>query len=118
MIAPGAVTLGGKRVAKTKRVTLAGKLSQGGTGFAGRVQIWGAVGKAALKPLKSVTTKANGSFTLVLAKGAKQTSFQARATVAGRDAPTLCTQFASLPVPCVNATVSGFAAKSKAVTVR
>jgi hypothetical protein len=119
VISPGAVTLGGKRVAKTKRVTLAGKLSQGGTGLAGRVQIWGAAGKAALKPLKSVATKANGSFSLVLAKGAKQTSFQARATLAGRDAPTLCAAlFSSLPVPCVNATVSGFAAKSKLVTVR
>ncbi len=38
--------------------------------------------------------------------------------VTGRDAPALCSQFASLPVPCVNATVNGFKANSKSVTVR
>ncbi len=79
VIAPGAVTLEGKRVAKTKRVTLAGKAEPGRNRLRSSAsQIWGAVGKAALKPLKSVTAKANGSFTLVLAKGARQTSFQAR----------------------------------------
>jgi hypothetical protein len=117
VIAPGTVTLTGKRV--KGRVALAGKLAQGGTGVVDRVQIWAAVGKAAFKPLKIVTSTQSGTFALLLAKNAKQTSFQARAAVNGRPAPALCTAlFSSLPVPCVNATVNGFAAKSKAVSVR
>lgn len=117
VIAPGAITLAGKKV--KGRTTLAGRLTQGGTGVINRIQIWGAVGKAALKPLRTVTSKqTTGAFALVLPKSAKQTTFQARAVVVGRNAPALCSQFASLPVPCVNATVNGFTATSKAVTVR
>lgn len=117
VVSPGSLTLKGKRV--KGRVTLSGKIAQGGTGIAGRVQIWGAVGNAAFKPMKSVAAKANGTFTLALAKTAKQTRFQARAVVAGRDAPTLCAAlFSALPVPCVNATVSGFTAQSGSVRVR
>ncbi len=117
VIAPGSVTLAGKKV--KGRVALSGKLTQGAVPVTDRVQIWAAIGKAAFKPFKQVTSKQSGTFALVLPKGAKQTSFQARAVVTGRPAPALCTAlFSSLPVPCVNATVNGFAAKSKAVTVR
>jgi hypothetical protein len=117
VIAPGTVTLAGRKV--KGRVALSGKLTQGAVGVPDRVQIWAAVGKAAFRPFKQVTSTQSGTFALVLPKGAKQTSFQARAVVTGRTAPALCTAlFSSLPVPCVNATVNGFTAKSKAVTVR
>jgi hypothetical protein len=117
VIAPGSVTLAGKKV--KGRVALTGRLTQGGTPVVDRVQIWAAVGKAAFRPLRQVTASPTGTFALVLPKGTKQTSFQARAVVTGRTAPALCTAlFSTLPVPCVNATVNGFTAKSKAVTVR
>jgi hypothetical protein len=122
LIAPGAVTLKGKRV--KGRVTLTGKASQGGVGEGFRVQIWGAVGKAAFRPLKAVTAKDDGTYSLVLAKTAKQTSFQARVTageglIAGDAAKTVCTQlFSSLPIPCSSFTLSGFTAKSKSVFVK
>jgi hypothetical protein len=122
LIAPGAVTLKGKRV--KGRVTLTGKATQGGVGAAYRVQVWGAVGKAAFKPLKSVSAKDNGTYSLVLAKTAKQTSFQAKVVVSegsvtGDTAKTICTGlFSSLPVPCSSFTVSGFSAKSKSVVVK
>ncbi|MGL6280367.1 MAG: hypothetical protein ACRC50_12535 [Gaiella sp.] len=119
VIAPGALTLAGKKV--RGRTTLAGRLTQGGVGVINRIQIWGAVGKAALKPIRTVTSnQTTGAFALVLPKTAKQTTFQARAVVVGRNAPALCqtAPFSSLPVPCVNATVNGFTAQSRAVTVR
>jgi hypothetical protein len=117
VIAPGAITLSGRKVAGRK--TLSGRLTQGGAGVVNRIQIWGAVGRAALKPIRTVTSKqGTGAFALVLPKTAKQTVFQARAVVVGRNAPALCSQFASLPVPCVNATVNGFTARSSNVTVR
>lgn len=122
LIAPGVVTLKGKRV--KGRVTLTGKATQGGVGEAFRVQVWGAVGKAAFKPLKTVSAKDNGTFSLVLAKTAKQTSFQAKVVVSegsvtGDTAKTICTGlFSSLPIPCSSFTVSGFSAKSKSVVVK
>jgi hypothetical protein len=116
VIAPGAITLTGRKVKSRK--ALSGKLTQGGVGFVNRIQIWAAVGKAKPRPYKIVTSKQNGTFALVLPKNAKQTTFQARAVVSGRDASAFCSQFASLPVRCVNPTVNGFTATSKAVTVR
>ena len=44
---PGVLTLKGKKT-KTKR-TLAGSITQGGVGFANKVSVWGAIGKAAFK---------------------------------------------------------------------
>lgn len=118
VIAPGSLTLTGKKVKGAK--TLAGKVSQGGIGFAAQVGIWGAVGKAAFKRIATVNAGQTGAFKYVAKKTAKQTSFQARVVVPGRGAPALCqtSPFSSLPVPCVNATVNGFAATSKSVTVR
>ena len=46
------------------------------------------------------------------------TTFRARAVVAGRAAPAACTPLASLGVPCVNPTASGFPATSGAVRLR
>ena len=116
VIAPGAITLAGRKAAGRK--ALSGRLTQGGTGVVNRIQIWGAVGKAAFKPLAIVTSRQNGAFAYVAKRGAKQTSFQAKAVVAGRGAPVLCSQFSSIPLPCVNATVNGFSATSKPVTLK
>jgi hypothetical protein len=117
LIAPGAISLSGKRV--KGRVVLAGKLTQGGIGFANSVRIWGAVGKAKLKPLGTLTTNAGGGFAaFAISKASKATTFQARVVAAGRSAPAVCSTLSALPAPCVNATVNGFTAQSNTVTVR
>jgi len=38
--------------------------------------------------------------------------------VEARTSPAVCTQFGTLPVPCVNGTLSGFSATSRNVTLR
>lgn len=124
VVGPGAVTLKGKRI--TGRVVLTGKVTQLGVSIGERVQIWGAVGKAALRPIKSVVAKDNGTYTLTLSRKAKQTVFQARvnspeASVSGADADAICKEaFANAPlgVPCSGYTISGFTARSKNVAVR
>ena len=122
VIGASAVSLKGKR-AKGK-VTLTGVLATAGSGFGGPVRIWGAAGKAALKPLKTVKANDKGVFKLTLAKTAKQTRFQASfgttsASIAGADAASFCTDvFSSLPVPCSTVGVQITGAKSKLVAVR
>lgn len=122
VIAPGAVTLKGKRV--KGRVVLTGRATQAGEGEAFKVQIWGAVGKAAFKRMRTVTAKDNGTYATTLPKTAKQTTFQARVVaselvISGADAGTVCQNaFAGLPFPCSSFTLSGFKAQSKAVPVR
>ena len=111
VIAPGGITLSGRKVKGVKR--LAGRVTQGGTGVATRVTIL-----AGTKRLATVSAKANGAFAYAVPKRSKATVFRARAVVAGRDAPALCGQFASLGLPCVNATVSGFSATSGSVRIR
>jgi hypothetical protein len=122
VVLPGLVTLKGKRTAG--RITLQGTASQGGFVAPFRVSVWGAVGKAALRPLKTVVASEKGVYKLTLLKSAKQTVFQTRVTDVeavntGARAKDLCTNtFSSLPVPCSSFTISGFTAKSKLVTVR
>jgi hypothetical protein len=122
VVLPGSVTLKGKRV--KGKITLTGKASQSGFVAPFRVVIWGAVGKAALKPIKTVIANDNGVYKVTLAKTAKQTTFQASVTDSeavntGEDAAGLCKDvFSILPVPCSSFTISGFTAKSKAVTVK
>ena len=121
---PAAVTLKGKRV--KGRVVLTGKVSLAGEGIDNTVQIWGAVGKTGLRRIKSVTAKEDGTFTVTLAKTAKQKNFQARSSsgefsVSGDIAKLTCE--AAFPnnglgVPCSSFTLGGFAVKSKLVTVR
>jgi hypothetical protein len=115
-IAPGALTLKGRKAAG--RRVLSGTVTQGGTGFANKVSVWGAVGRAAFRRLATVTSKANGTFTYTVPKASKATSFQARATAPARSAPPLCQALVGLPAPCVNPTVNGFTARSKNVTLR
>jgi len=116
VIAPGAITLTGKKV-KGRKV-LGGKVTQAGAGFANRVQIWAAVGSATLKPLKTVSSNAAGTFAFTVAKASKATRFQVRVVAAGRTAASACSAVPGLPAPCVNGTVNGFTAQSKTVTVR
>ncbi len=110
-IAPGSVTLTGRKVRGIKRLT--GRVTQAGAGVATRVSIL-----VGTKRLATVSARANGSFTYAVPKVSKATSFRARAVVAGRDSATVCGQFASIGVPCVNGTVSGFTAQSGVVRVR
>ena len=110
-IAPGGITLSGRKVKGVKR--LAGRVTQAGGGVATKVTIL-----AGTKRLATVTAGASGAFTYAVPKRSKATVFRARAVVAGHDAPAVCGQFGSLGVPCVNATVSGFTATSGTVRVR
>ncbi len=111
VIAPGGITLAGRKVKGVKR--LSGRVTQGGAGVATRVTIL-----AGTKRLATVAAKRNGTFTYAVPKKSKATTFRARAVVAGRAAPAACTPFAALGVPCVNPTSSGFAATSGAVRLR
>ena len=115
-IAPGALTLKGRKA--NGRKLLIGSVTQGGAGFANKVVIWGAVNRTAFRRLATVTSKANGTFAFTVPKTSKANIFEARAAAPARSAPALCAALTGLPAPCVNPTVNGFTAKSKAVTVR
>ncbi|MCZ7588829.1 MAG: hypothetical protein M5U27_08280 [Gaiella sp.] len=110
-IAPGGITLAGRKVKGVRRLT--GRVTQAGQGFATRVTIL-----AGTRRLATVAARANGTFTYRVPKTSKATTFRARTVVAGRSAPPLCTALGSLGVPCVNPTVSGFTATSRAVRLR
>ena len=111
VIAPGGLTLAGRKVRGVKRLT--GRVTQSGAGVATRVTILGGG-----KRLAAVSATANGAFAYAVPKASKATRFQARVVVPGRTAAAVCTQFGTLPVPCVNGTVSGFTAQSRNVLVR
>jgi hypothetical protein len=115
-IAPGGLTLTGRKVRGVKR--LAGRVTQGGAGVATRVSIYGAVGRAALRRIAVVSARANGAFAYAVPKRSKATTFQARVAVPARTSAAVCPRFATLPVPCVNGTLSGFGARSRSVTIR
>ena len=112
-IAPGAITLSGRKVKGVRRLT--GKVTQAGIGVATKVTI-----RAGTKRLATVSAGATGSFTYAIPKASKATAFQATAVVASRPAPAVCSQFTGLglPVPCVNSTVSGFTATSATVRLK
>ena len=92
---------------------MSGRVTQGGAGVATRVAIL-----VGTRRIASVTATANGAFTYAVPRASKATAFRARAIAVGRDAPTLCAQFAPLGIPCVNPTISGFTATSGTVRVR
>jgi hypothetical protein len=111
VIAPGGLTLNGRKVRGVKRLT--GRVTQSGAGVATRVTIL-----AGGKRIATVSSNASGSFTYAVPRKSKATRFQARTVVAGRTTPAACAQFGTLAVPCVNGTVSGFSATSRNVLVR
>ena len=115
-IAPGGLTLTGRKVRSQKR--LAGRVTQGGAGVATRVSIFAAAGRAALRRVATVTAGNTGAFSYAVPRRSKATRFQARVVVAARDSAAVCSQFGTLPVPCVNGTISGFSANSRTITVR
>ena len=83
-----------------------------------RVSIFGAVGTAAFRRIAVVSATNSGAFTYVVPRTSRATRFQARVAVEARTSPAVCTQFGTLPVPCVNGTLSGFSATSRNVTLR
>jgi hypothetical protein len=112
-IAPGAVSIVAKKAGAGALV--AGRVTQAGQGRSGAVvTIWGAKGKAALKPLGKAKLAANGNYAFKAKAG---DVFQAKVVAAPGTAAPLCTQIGGLlaPIPCVNPTVNGFTAQSKAV---
>jgi hypothetical protein len=115
-IAPGAVTVSARRSGRgaivTGTVTQAGQPRGGAT-----VTIVGGSVRSRLTARKRVRASANGRFTTRFAVG---TFFRADVVAAGGTAPPLCAQIQPLlgSIPCVNPTVSGFAAKSKVVRKR
>jgi hypothetical protein len=115
-IAPGGLTLTGRKVRNVRR--LAGRVTQGGGGVATRVSIFGAVGGAAFRRIAVVSANASGAFTYAVPRTSRATRFQARVVVEARTSAAVCTQFGTLPVPCVNGTLSGFSATSRNVALR
>jgi len=117
-IAPGAVTIAGRKNAGRKIIS--GRVSQGGAGFAARVAIWGSVNRTSFKRLATVTAKANSTYTYTVPRASKAIAFQARVASVGRPAPAVCAAITAQlgGIPCVNATLNGFTARSRNVTVR
>jgi hypothetical protein len=112
-VAPGAVTLTAKR--SGRGATLAGGVTQGGAARAGAaVTIFGGVKATGLKRLGKAKVGASGRFAFRAKVG---TFFRANAAAAPGAFPAACTQL-SLPAPCTNPTINGFAAQSKVVRKR
>jgi hypothetical protein len=117
---PGAITLAGTVVSKTKRIVrLQGKVTAAGVGIVGATVNLYLSGKLRYKK------KTNGSggygFLLQKKKGSKVTTtiFQAKVTVAERDVTAVgCASPAVPPIPCVSATQGAFTATSRKVRIR
>jgi hypothetical protein len=118
LVSNGVVTLKAKVAIKKKRIVRAtGKVTQSGAAVAGAQVSLLLNGKARFR----VTTGGSGAYSIVLKKTGKKTTttFQARTTVAERDATTTGCASPSLPkVPCVNATSAGFTAVSRKITIK
>jgi hypothetical protein len=109
-IAPGAVSIKAKKAGRGAIVS--GAVTQAGQArAAATVTIWGAKGKARLKPLGKAKVSAKGTYAFKAKTG---DAFQARAVAAAGASPALCTQIQSqlAGTPCVNPTVNGFTAQS------
>jgi hypothetical protein len=119
LVSNGVVTLNAKKVIrKGKRyVQATGRVTQGGAAVAGAQVSLLLNGQARFKAKAS----GSGGYSLILQKKGKKTTtiFQARTTVAERDATSTGCASPTLPnVPCVNATLSGFTAVSRKVRIR
>lgn len=113
VIGSGAVTLAAKR--SGKGATLAGAVTQAGAPRAGAsVTIFGGLKATGLKRLGKAKVGATGRFAFKAKSG---TFFRAAAAAAAGAAPSVCSQL-TLPAPCMNATINGFAAQSKVVKKR
>jgi hypothetical protein len=118
LVSNGVVTLNARVTNKGKRVVRAsGKVTQAGAAVAGAQVSLLLNGKSRFQP----RTTASGAYSILLRKSGKKTTttFQARTTVAERDATSTGCASPTLPnVPCVNATSSGFTAVSRKVRIR
>ena len=118
LVSNGVVTLNARVANKAKRVLRAsGKVTQSGAAVAGAQVSLLLNGKSRFRLRSSAT----GAYSIVLRKSGKKTTttFQARTTVAERDATTTGCASPSLPnVPCVNATMSPFTAVSRKIRIR
>jgi hypothetical protein len=116
IIAPGAATIAARRAGKGAVVS--GRVTQGGRPRAGAtVTIRGGPRAGALRRLGSVKTRANGRFSFRARTG---TFFRAAAVGAAGAAPQVCASLgpAVAPIPCVNATTSGFTAQTRTARKR
>lgn len=112
-LAPGAVTLAAKRAGAG--ATVSGKVTQGGQPRAGaKVDILAGLKRNAIRKVRTVTTKADGSFSSKVKTG---TFFRVRAVAGAGTATALCDQLkAALPnANCINPTINGFTVTSKVV---
>jgi len=118
LVSNGAITLNAKVTNKGKRIVRAsGKVTQAGAAAAGAQVSLLLNGKSRFR----IRSSAAGAYSIVLRKSGKKTTttFQARTTVAERDATTTGCASPSLPnVPCVNATISGFTAVSRKIRIK
>lgn len=110
-IAPGGVTLRGAKLRGERRLT--GRVTQAGASVRARVAIL-----AGSKRLATVSSDRAGTFRYAIPKRVRATSFRARVVVGPRDAPAGACDRAAPGPPCVNPTVSGFAATSGTVRLR
>ena len=118
LVSSGTLTLNAKVTNKKKRVVRAsGKVTQEGAAVAGAQVSLLLNGRARF----SARANTAGAFSILLRKSGKKTTtmFQARTTVAERDATSTGCASPTLPtVPCVNATISGFTAVSRKIRIR
>jgi hypothetical protein len=115
-VAAGAATVRAARSGRRVRVT--GRVTAGGRPAAGvAVQIWGGTTRTGLTRLATVRTNASGNYAHTRLRGTR-VWYQARTTVAARADASGCAAAGPLPVQCVNATLSGFTARSAASRVR
>ena len=118
LVSNGAITLSTRVANKAKRVVRAtGKVTQAGAAVAGAQVSLLLNGKSRF----GIRTSGAGTYSIVLRKTGKKTTttFQARTTVAERDATSTGCASPTLPtVPCVNATLSPFTAVSRKIRIR
>jgi hypothetical protein len=118
IVSNGVVSLTTKVANKKKRIVKAsGKVTQSGAAVAGAQVTLLLNGKSRFR----VTTGNSGAYSIVLKKSGRKTTttFQARTTVAERDATTTGCASPTLPnVPCVNATSAGFTAVSRKIRIK
>lgn len=111
VIAPGGITLRGTKARGVKR--LSGRVTQAGESVTTSVTIL-----AGSRRLATVGSDTAGTFTYVVPKRVKATTFRARVIVAGRDRPQICQAPPGSIPACVNPTISGFTATSRTVLLR
>ena len=112
--APGTLTVAARRTGA--RITVTGTVTQAGQPVAGAsVRLVRGRASGRLTGFRTVRTNAQGRFTTVSPRAAG-TFFRGSTAVAARTSAAVCAALSGrLPVPCVNGTISAFAATSRTV---